>query len=74
MYNAVHLYGLCRYYAEKIAENGLVGLVLAQSPEYVAPHGATEAVFGTNPVAISIPAGRGRDPIIFDMSTAAVAW
>lgn len=55
-------------------EAGLVGIVLAQSPEYVAPDGATEAIFGTNPVAIGIPAGRGRDPILFDMSTAAIAW
>jgi len=25
-------------------------LVLAQSPEYVAPHGAAQAIYGTNPI------------------------
>jgi len=64
----------CRYYAEKIAEQGLIGFVLAQSPEYVAPQGATEAIFGTNPVAIAIPQGQGSNPIVFDMATAAIAW
>ena len=65
---------LCRYFAEQITKRGLVGLLLAQSPEYVAPHGATEAIFGTNPIAVGIPTGKGSDPVIFDMATAAIAW
>ena len=47
--------GICRYFADQMGQKGLIGMVLAQSPEFVAPHGAKEAVFGTNPIAISIP-------------------
>ena len=42
-----------------MGQKGLIGMVLAQSPEFVAPHGAKEAVFGTNPIAISIPSKVG---------------
>ena len=78
-----------RYYAEQIGREGLVGLVFAQSPEFVAPHGAKKAVFGTNPIAISVPAagsshsnGNGNgshsspgcECVTMDMATAAYAW
>ena len=64
-----------RYWAEQIAQQGLIGIVMAQSPEYVAPHGATEAVFGTNPIAIAFPTGGdGHDPVLLDMATSAAAW
>lgn len=36
----------------------MIGIVLAQSPEFVAPHGAKKAVFGTNPICISGEPGR----------------
>ena len=65
---------ICRHYAEEIARAGFIGFAIAQSPEFVAPHGATEAIFGTNPVAIGIPAAEGSDPIVFDMATSAIAW
>jgi len=35
-------------------------------------HGSYEPVFGTNPLAIGIPAG--DDPIVLDMSTAAISY
>lgn len=60
------------YYADLVGREGLIGIVLAQSPEYVAPHGARKAIFGTNPIAISIPAEEG--PVTMDMATAAYAW
>lgn len=46
---------------------------MSQSPEFVAPHGANEAVFGTNPIAVSIPRADGP-PLIIDVATSAVAW
>lgn len=64
--------GALGYYAEAIAKQGLIGVVLAQSPEFVAPHGAKQAIFGTNPIAIGIPAEQG--PVVMDMATAAYAW
>ncbi|GBF88229.1 cystathionine beta-lyase [Raphidocelis subcapitata] len=64
--------GALGYYAEKIAASGLIGIVLAQSPEFVAPHGAKKAVFGTNPIAVAVPSGGA--PVVMDMATAAYAW
>jgi LDH2 family malate/lactate/ureidoglycolate dehydrogenase len=78
----------CRYYAELIGSQGLIGMVLAQSPEFVAPHGAKQAIFGTNPIAISVPADAagngsssssgggdlGRRCVTMDMATSAYAW
>lgn len=64
--------GALGYYAEQVAQHGLIGIVFAQSPEFVAPHGAKQAIFGTNPIAIGIPAEKG--PVVMDMATAAYAW
>lgn len=64
---------LRRYYAEQIALHDMIGIVLTQSPEYVAPHGSTEAVFGTNPIAIGIPS-HDAAPLVTDMASSAVAW
>ena len=62
----------CRFWARKIAEAGFVGIVLSQSPEYVAPHGSSQALFGTNPIAVAVPT-EGQ-PLVVDMATSAAAW
>lgn len=64
--------GAIGYFASEIALQGLVGFVFASSPERVAAHGSYEPVFGTNPMAIGIPAT--PDPIVLDMSTAAISF
>lgn len=63
-----------RFYTDHIAQHGYIGIAMAQSPEYVAPYGASEAVYGTNPIAVSIPSGSEKDPITFDMATSSMAW
>jgi cystathionine beta-lyase len=66
------------YFAAQLARRGLVCLCLAQSPEYVAPHGAAAAVYGTNPLAVGIPRREGGDgdgaPLVLDMATSATTW
>ena len=62
----------CRYWAKQLAEQGLVGIILSQSPEFVTPHGATEAIFGTNPFAIGVPSQGGS--VVVDMATSATSW
>jgi LDH2 family malate/lactate/ureidoglycolate dehydrogenase len=37
-------------WGSQLAQRGLIGVALAQSPEYVAPHGAAQALYGTNPI------------------------
>lgn len=70
-FNTCSSSGAIGYYAGEIARAGLVAFVFAGSGEYVAPHGAYEALFGTNPLAIGIPTS-GR-PIVLDMATSAIA-
>ena len=66
------LFDTCRHWVEQIAEAGMVGVIMCQSPEYVAPHGSTEAIFGTNPIAVGCPSDEG--PFLIDLATSAQAW
>jgi LDH2 family malate/lactate/ureidoglycolate dehydrogenase len=50
--------GALAFYAQRIAESDLVGLVMARSPAGVAPFGGTSPLFGTNPLSFSFPAPR----------------
>ncbi|ARM89774.1 malate/L-lactate dehydrogenase family protein [Rhizobium sp. CIAT894] len=65
--------GAIGYFAEKIARAGMIGIVMAASKPLMVYHGARGEGVSTNPIAISAPAGEGQNPLIFDMSTAAVA-
>jgi LDH2 family malate/lactate/ureidoglycolate dehydrogenase len=64
--------GAIGYFASELATQGLIGFLFGRSPERVAMHGSCEPVFGTNPVAVGIPAE--PDPIVLDMSTAAISF
>jgi L-2-hydroxycarboxylate dehydrogenase (NAD+) len=64
--------GAIGYVASELAGRGLIGFVFGRSPERVAMHGSYEPVFGTNPLAIGIPAK--PEPIVLDMSTAATSY
>ena len=55
-----------------VREN-LIGIVLAQNPKFVAPYGAFEPIFGTSPIAISIPGSGDSEPVTLDMATSAYA-
>ncbi|HEX3952979.1 MAG TPA: Ldh family oxidoreductase [Stellaceae bacterium] len=57
------------YYVEMIAEAGLVAIHSAGSGASVAPHGGTEAILGTNPIAFAFPGEDG--PLVLDMGTSA---
>mmetsp|Transcript_32910 Transcript_32910/g.65574 ORF Transcript_32910/g.65574 Transcript_32910/m.65574 type:complete len:369 (+) Transcript_32910:105-1211(+) len=70
-YNTCTSTGMLAYYAAKLGEAGLVGIVLAQSPELVAPSGGSKPVFGTNPICVAVP-GPEDGPLVLDMATAAM--
>ncbi|WP_430521697.1 Ldh family oxidoreductase [Alloyangia pacifica] len=68
--NANHI-GMLAYYAEAAAAQNLIGIVLTTSEALVHPYGGTEAMLGTNPIAIGIPTG--TDPYILDLATSRVS-
>jgi uncharacterized oxidoreductase len=71
--NAHHL-GRIGAWAEQAAAAGLVSLhfVNVISRGIVAPHGGSDARFGTNPFTAAIPL-RGRQPMILDFATSVIA-
>ncbi|NIZ10869.1 Ldh family oxidoreductase [Pseudooceanicola sp. HF7] len=68
--NANHI-GMLAYYAEAAADRNLIGIVLTTSEALVHPFGGTEALLGTNPIAIGIPTG--ARPFILDLATSRVS-
>lgn len=57
---------------ESLAEHGLVGIATTAYKPKVAPAGAKEALFGTNPISVAWPRP-GKSPWVFDMATASRA-
>ncbi|MEA2758153.1 MAG: (2R)-3-sulfolactate dehydrogenase [Methylobacteriaceae bacterium] len=64
--------GACGRHVERLAEQGLLALFFANTPEAIAPWGGTRAVFGTNPIAFAAPL-EGRAPVVIDLALSKVA-
>jgi len=62
--------GMLSYYAEMIVAQGLVGMIASNASAWVAPHGATEGRFGTNPMCFGFPT-QGT-PVIWDIGTSII--
>jgi len=71
-YNTATSSGQLAFYAERMAKQGIIGIALANSPEFVAAAPGGAPVFGTNPIAFGIPQSAGP-PLTFDMATSAIA-
>lgn len=65
--------GMLARYTSMAAESGLIGLATTSAPATMAPWGARERFFGTNPLSYAIPTPIGEDDIVFDMATSQVA-
>ncbi|WP_208350856.1 Ldh family oxidoreductase [Pseudaestuariivita rosea] len=59
-------------HVERLAEAGLVALMVANTPGAMAPWGGRMPVFGTNPIAFAAPRD-GTAPLVIDLSLSAVA-
>lgn len=59
--------GMFAHYMEMVTNAGLVALCTGSSSPRVAPFGANEGRFGTNPIAFGFPTH--DDPIIIDLAT-----
>lgn len=65
--------GAVGYFTTALANKGYVGIAMTASKPLMSYFGAKGEVLSTNPLSIAFPASNGQDPIVLDMSTAAVA-
>ncbi|GAA3730486.1 Ldh family oxidoreductase [Spinactinospora alkalitolerans] len=65
--------GMLAHYTGMAAREGLIGFATTSAPPAMAPWGAKEAFFGTNPLSYAVPTPAGRPDIVFDMATSHVA-
>ena len=69
VHNTSHC-GMAGYYVDMARKANIIGLLFADCLPRITPEGGTEAILGTNPIAVGIPSN--TVPILFDMSTAAI--
>lgn len=62
--------GMLSFYAEMAAREGLVALIASNATPWVAPHGASEGRFGTNPFCIGFPSVGA--PVIWDIGVSQI--
>ncbi len=67
-----HHCGALSVQVARIAEHGLIGMMVANAPAAIAPWGSNQPVFGTNPIAFAAPR-RGDTPLVIDLSLSRVA-
>lgn len=65
-------FGAASVYALRAVDAGCIGIVLSPASRSLAPFGSMEPLFGTNPIAVALPAGR-HDPWVMDMATSIAA-
>jgi LDH2 family malate/lactate/ureidoglycolate dehydrogenase len=64
-------YGIAGYYAMMALENDMIGISTTNAAVLVVPTFGRDAMYGTNPIALAIPAGEER-PVVIDMATSTV--
>ena len=67
-----HHCGQAGRHVERLAEQGLVAFLFANTPRAMAFHGGSRARMGTNPLAFAAPIP-GRAPLVIDMALSVVA-
>ena len=71
IFNSHHC-GALSVQVEKIASQGLIGVMMANTPKAIAPWGGKDPFFGTNPLAFAVPR-IANDPLVIDLSMSKVA-
>jgi L-2-hydroxycarboxylate dehydrogenase (NAD+) len=64
-------YGIAGYYAMMALEQDMIGMSTTNAAVLVAPTFGRNAMYGTNPIALAVPAGEER-PFVMDMATSTV--
>jgi LDH2 family malate/lactate/ureidoglycolate dehydrogenase len=65
--------GMLGHYTRRLAEGGLVALLTATSPPRLAHPDGGPKLASTSPLSLAVPSS-GRDPVVVDVSMAAVTW
>ena len=65
-------FGIGAYYAMMALKHGLIGFASTNASPLMAPFGGSQAMLGTNPFSVAVPAGK-QAPIVLDMATSLVA-
>ncbi len=69
--NSQH-FGALSYYCNRAAEQDCILLGMTNSEPAMSPEGGSQAFFGTNPIACSVPTGKGFN-IKIDLATSKIA-
>ncbi len=72
VHNTFSSNGAQAFYAEKIANNDLIGIVMSRSPGSTSPFNSIDPLFGTNPIGFAFPTN--NKPFVFDMATSAITF
>lgn len=64
--------GAQAFYADKIAQQDLIGIVCSRSPASTTGFDSIDPLFGTNPIGFGFPTE--HEPIVFDMATSAMTF
>jgi LDH2 family malate/lactate/ureidoglycolate dehydrogenase len=64
-------YGIAGYYAMMALEHDMIGISTTNAAVLVVPTFGRDAMYGTNPIALAVPAGEER-PFVMDMATSTV--
>ncbi len=70
-YDCYHI-GRLADYSEMAAENGMIGLVMANSPRSVAVYGGLDRLLSTGPLSYAFPTS-GKVPFVLDIATSVIA-
>lgn len=64
-------YGIAGYYAMMALEHNMIGISATNAAVLVVPTFGRDAMYGTNPIALAVPASEQR-PLVVDMATSTV--
>jgi len=66
-------WGRAHAYACRAAQAGMIGLCTTNAMSSMLVPGSSRSVLGNNPLAIAVPRGLGRDPVVLDMAMSQAA-
>lgn len=66
-------FGAAGYYGELAAQRDMIGIVMGNSSQALAPEGGRKAILGTNPICFSFPGTEKYPHIILDMACSVAA-